>query len=305
MSVATAWLFPGQGAELGCVAAFLAVSPAVGARIAAAAALTGEDLSSLARRGSPKLFESRCLQPLLTAFSLGIADEMFASGTRPDVCAGHSLGELAALAASGAVEAGAALRLAGIRGDAMGRAAQEHPGGMWALTECDRPTLERALTLGRQAGPLDVAAHNAPDEWVLSGSAAAIACVSARFGGVRLRVEGAWHSPAMESARSAYRSALASTDFRPPLTRFVSAERGDIPSTAAQIREDLEAQLTRPLDWTRVLARLRACGVERLVSIGPGKALRSFVRRCLGPSFRVLATDSPRELETSLKELRR
>lgn len=305
MNPPTAWLFPGQGVDLLPVAGFVAESAAVRARLDAAAALVGEDLGSLVKSGAPKLFESRCLQPALTALALGIVDEMLAAGARPQACAGHSLGELAALSASGAMSATDALRLAAARGEAMGRAAREHAGGMFALTDCDRATLDQALALGTRAGALAIATRNAPNEWVLSGSAGAIALVSARFRGVRLRVEGAWHSPAMDSARNAYRSALSTAEIRPPLAIFISGERGELCETAARIREDLEAQLTRPLDWTRVLARLRSAGVERFVSIGPGKALRSFVQRCLGSGFRVLASDSPRDLEISLKELSR
>jgi [acyl-carrier-protein] S-malonyltransferase len=122
---------------------------------------------------------------------------------------------------------------------------------------------------------------------------------------VRLRVEGAWHSPAMSAAREAFAAALAATELHSPKAAFVSGERGTVVSNPDQIRADLEAQLTRPLDWTRVLSRLREGGAEYFVSIGPGKAQRSFVRRCLGASVRVYSSDSPRDLELTLKELSR
>jgi [acyl-carrier-protein] S-malonyltransferase len=301
----SAWLFPGQGVDLGSAHAFMQTSPAVRAYVESASAITGENLASLLRSGAPRLFESRLLQPALTALSLGIADELLRAGARPGACAGHSLGELAALAAAGALRSEAALRLAATRGELMGSAARKKPGGMLALTESDRASVDAALALGAKAGALTLAARNAPDEWVLSGDAPALALVAGRFRSVRLRVEGAWHSLAMLPALEDYRAALAATELQPPHAAFVSGERGDVAWTPADLRADLAAQLTRPLDFTRVLERLRSIGTECVVCVGPGKTLRSFVRRCLGASLRVLSTDSPRDLETTAKELSR
>lgn len=305
MTGLNAWLFAGQGVDLGAAHAFVQTSAAVRAHVESASSLTGEDLAALLRSGAPRLFESRVLQPVLTALALGIVDELLSAGSRPDACAGHSLGELAALAAAGALRTDATLRLAATRGELMGSAAQQNPGGMVALTQSDRGSVDAALALGSRAGALVVAAQNAPDEWVLSGDHAAIALVSSRFRCVKLRVEGAWHSPAMSPAVERYRAALASTEVCAPHTAFVSGERGELASTPDAIRADLAAQLTRPLDWTRVLSRLREAGVERFVAVAPGKAQRSFVRRCLGASVRVFESDSPRDLEATLKELSR
>jgi [acyl-carrier-protein] S-malonyltransferase len=298
----TAWLFPGQGVELTGIRAFLDASPAVLARMNAAAKLVDADLVALCGRGDPRLFEGRLLQPAVTALSLGIVDALMDRGATPSACAGHSLGELAALVASRTLEADAALGLAAARGELMGRAARARNGGMLALNVTDSNVVDSALAIGAEAGTIVLATHNTPNEWVLAGDDAALSLVAARFPSVRLRVEGAFHSPLMQPALEGYRAALEHVRFDAPSAGFVSAETGDF-VVGPDLRELLAAQLTRPLDWTRVLRRLQTWGVARFVSIGPGKAQRSFVHQCLGRSVQVLSTDSPAELEDSVKEL--
>jgi [acyl-carrier-protein] S-malonyltransferase len=298
-----AWLFPGQGVELTGIRAFLDASSAVRARMDAAAALVDADLAALCRRGDPRLFEGQLLQPAVTALSLGIVDELVARGAAPSACAGHSLGELAALVASRALEADAALFVAAARGERMGRAARARKGGMLALNVTDPNVVDRALATGAEAGTIVLATHNTPNEWVLAGDDAALSLVMARFPSVRLRVEGAFHSPLMQPALEGYRAALERVQFAAPSAGFVSGETGDFVVRAEAMRGVLVAQLTRTLDWTRVLRRLRSWGVQRFVSVGPGKAQRSFVHQCLGRSVEVLSTDTPLDLENSVKEL--
>jgi [acyl-carrier-protein] S-malonyltransferase len=296
-------LFPGQGVELTGIRAFLEASPAVLARMNAAAALVDADLAALCRRGEPRLFEGRLLQPAVTALCLGIVDELAARGAAPSACAGHSLGELAALVASGALEADAALRLAVTRGELMGHAARVRRGGMLALNVAEPSDVERALAAGAEAGEIVLATHNTPNEWVLAGDDAALTLVAARFPSVRLRVEGAFHSPLMQPALEGYRTALEQVHFAAPCAGFVSDETGDFVAAGEDLDALLAAQLTGTLDWTRVLRRLHTSGIQRFVSIGPGKAQRSFVHQCLGRSVEVLSTDSPVDLEHSAKEL--
>ncbi len=294
-----ALLFPGQGVDLAL--APLLVSGA--ARVRATIERAAPELLDPLQRGGPKLTRTEILQPAVTALCLGVVSELEAAGVAPFVCAGHSLGELAALGASGAFSTEQATRLASTRGRLMAREASAHPGGMLALTEADENVVRAALELGRSRGQLVLAAHNAPDEWVVSGDELAIGIVAARFRSVRLDVRGPWHSPAMAGAVPEFRAELEAAATRELSTRFVANATAEVLTHAAPAAPLLARQLSEPLDWVRVLERIFALEISHFVTIGPGKLLRNLLQRTLGRELSVLSTGSPFELAQTLKEL--
>lgn len=275
-----ALLFPGQGAKRVHEALRFAVRWEAG-RALCERACRAADVGLERVIARPSLLDrTDVLQPVLTAISLAIAGRLDESGCSPEVVLGHSAGEIAAWASAGGLSAEQAISLAARRGALMAREAALHPGGMVALATSDAAVIEEALSAGRKAGALCIAAHNAPDETVLSGDEPAVRAVLAFAPGLatRLPTSGAWHSPAMEGAVAEWEQALSEVPSRPLRCDLVANRTGEI---AGDVREALAAQLTSPVAWTRALATIR--GRSRVVvTVGPGAVVRALWHRCFG-----------------------
>ena len=268
-SARSAILFPGQGSQTSGMAAVTAAQR--------------PDLLELARAelGADPFEQigegTHFAQPALYCASLAHFKQ--AGGPTGAMLSGHSLGELAALVAAGALDAEAGLRLAIVRGRLMEDAGRANPGGMVASLGGEDGTV-RAI-----AAELDltVANDNAPGQLVLSGDADAVSAARKRLraaGGkaIRLPVAGAFHSPLMAEASEGFAAALAETDFRPPEVPVYSC-------TAAapfdDVRAGLAAALTQPVLWQDTLRRMHADGAEAFLETGPGDVLTGLVRRTL------------------------
>lgn len=235
--------------------------------------VTHVDLPRALERGGRALARTEVLQPALVAVSLGAAHALAARGVAIAAALGHSLGELAAACFALDVDDETAIGLAAERGRRMQEAADAHPGGMLAL-----PTLDGSLPEG-----LVLAAHNADDEHVVSGDGDAIAnLLGARREGTRLRVSGAWHSPAMEPVVEPFRAslerALEGRAMRVPLVSAVHARavsQGEVPDVLAR-------GLVAPVRWVETLRALAPIGVHRLALAPPARLSRALARRVLG-----------------------
>ena len=202
--------------------------------------------------------------------------EVLRQKLEPSAMAGHSLGEIAALAAGGALKDAEALRLVALRGRLMAEAAG---GGMLAVRADDRALLARVIF----RWDLTLANDNAPRQQVLSGAVDKLesAAEELRSCGVaarRLPVAGAFHSPLMEPAVAPFRKALAEitfTDARVPVLSGVTAEPFD------DMRERLAQAIVRPVAWMAVMRALSARGITRFVETGPGRILTGLVRKSL------------------------
>ena len=194
--------------------------------------------------------------------------------------AGHSLGEVGALAAAGAIDDADGVRIVVARGRVMADAAERgEPGGMLAVGS----DLEQAEALGAEHG-LTLANENSPQQFVLSGPLPAIeaAEAAAKGSGVRakkLAVAGAFHTEAMASGVEPFRAALDRIDFRESEAPVVSSTTAE--PFGEDVRDALSASLTSPIRWTSVLATLRELGATRYLDVGPGKVLVGLVRRTL------------------------
>jgi len=217
------------------------------------------------------------LQPAIYCASLASIECMPA--LEPGAYAGHSLGELTALAAAGALSDEEGLRLVAVRGRLMRRAAESGPAGAMLAVAGGLPV---AAGVAEEFG-LTVANDNSPDQVVLSGSEDAI--VSARSAvkargqrAFRLPISGAFHSPAMAEAVPEFRAALDAVELRPPRAPVFSCV------TAApfdDVRARLAESLTRGVRWREVLLALRARGVTRFFELGPGQVLTGLVKATL------------------------
>lgn len=193
--------------------------------------------------------------------------------------AGHSLGELAALVAGGALEAGEGLRLAVVRGRLMEEAAAQSPGGMMAVLGGEDAVV-REIAAGFE---LTVANDNAPGQVVLSGASEALTEARKRvradgMKAIRLPVAGAFHSPLMASAAEKFRAELERVEFAAPRVPVFSSTAA---APFAEPRDGLAAALTQPVVWQATLKRLRAEGATTFLETGPGDVLTGLVRRTL------------------------
>ncbi len=194
--------------------------------------------------------------------------------------AGHSLGELSALAAAGSLEPADAVRLAATRGRLMQDAVGDQPGGMMALLG----DAEQARAAAA-AGGVAIANDNGPTQLVVAGPGEALdaAASEAKKRGVRamrLAVAGAFHSPEMEPAVKPFREALEAVPFGTPVAPVFSSTTAEpFAPRAAAIRDQLAAAMVNPVHWRETLEELHRRGVRSFVEAGPGKALTGMVRR--------------------------
>jgi [acyl-carrier-protein] S-malonyltransferase len=273
-----ALLFPGQGSqEAGMAGTVERYRPDL---LELAADAVGED--PFARVGEGTRFD----QPAIYAASLAGLERL--GRPKADLYAGHSLGEIAALAAAGSLSDEDGLRLVTERGRLMQWAAEREGGGMLAV----RATRAEAAPLARRLG-LAVANHNAPTQVVLSGPADAVeaAAEDARergFRAKRLPVAGAFHSPLVSDAVEPFLDALRKLEVRPPRAPVLSCVTA-VPFD--DVRRRLAEALVRPVRWLEVLHALQSAGVRRFVETGPGRVLAGLVRRSLDGVEAVAAGD--------------
>src|SRR5215216_64793 len=235
----------------------------------------GPDLFDRATEGT------RWAQPAIYCAALAGAAEL---DVQADVMAGHSLGEITALVAAGAIGADDGLRLVAARGRLMQEAAEQTgDGGMTAVRARDE-NRDAIAEVAAEAG-VSIANDNAPDQLVLSGAVSALDTAEALLKergvrGKRLPVAGAFHSPLMEPAVEPFRAAVESIEIvepRVPVYSCVTAEPFD------DIRKRLVQAITRPVRWLDVMRALDERGVTDFVETGPGKVLTNLVKKALAP----------------------
>ncbi|HLI32861.1 MAG TPA: ACP S-malonyltransferase [Solirubrobacteraceae bacterium] len=222
---------------------------------------------------------TRFAQPAIYCASLA-AWRALAHRRAPLALAGHSLGELSALAAAGAITPADGLRLALKRGALMAEASERgEPQGMLALRA---PSAEQLAEICASAD-LFIANRNSPRQVVLAGTLRAIAQAATAAGelGVRsltLDVRGAYHTPLMASAVEPFAAALAQLPISEPKLPVYSCISA---APFVDIRRELARALTTPVSWQRLMAELWALGARRLIDVGPGQVLAGLARHCL------------------------
>lgn len=282
----TVLVFPGQGSQsLG----MLAAAPDDGrltALVSRASELLGEDLAALAENGPEEaLADTRFAQPLLYLAGWAWGQALLDRGISPHAVAGHSLGELSALAVAGVFPVETGLEMVVQRGRLMAEAAAGSHGAMAAVLGLDAETIAIAI---RDTEGVWVANDNAPGQIVISGSAEAVeaATVLLADAGARrvvpLKVSGAFHSPLMESARAAFEDVIAPIGFAD--SSFPVYQNTDpTPSVdGPSIKARLATQITSLVRWTETMLALAEDGPVTLVEAGPGSVLVGLARRIDG-----------------------
>ena len=274
------FLFPGQGAQTpGMGKDFYDASPAAHAVFDEAAALLSPAvIDTLFRGPAEALNDTRVAQPALLVMGTAVARELATRGITPEGAAGHSLGEITALAACEALTFADAVRLVEVRARAMSEGVPE--GGMAAVMGLTPEAIEAALPEGAQ-----VANFNGPAQTIITGTRAGIdaATEALRQAGAKrvlpLRVSGPFHSWLMKPAAETLRPVLAGINIKAPRYPFLSSVSGGYEADPEVIRRLLVEQLYSPVRWTQVMAQLagRAC-----LEVGPGATLQGLAKRMEG-----------------------
>lgn len=285
MSSRIALVFPGQGSQHPDMLDEIPDLESFDRLLDAAEALSGLDLRTAAAGPPERLADTRVAQPLLYLADWAWGVTLVESGIEPDAVAGHSLGELAALAIAGVYSPEAGLELVVERSKLMATAASTHPGAMAAVLGMDRSTISVAL---ERLDDVWVANDNSAGQVVISGSTVGVDAASAALtaAGARrvvpLAVSGAFHSPMMASAGEAFADLLIGAEFedaRIPVyqnTDPTPETKGDV------IRERLIRQITSPVRWTETIRALAADGPLTLIESGPGNVLAGLAKRMDG-----------------------
>ena len=213
------------------------------------------------------------------------ADESRNLDVRPDVVAGHSLGEYGAAYAAGCFDFETGLWLVAERDRFLAEAAEETPGGMVAILKADPREVEEVL--GESEGSV-VANYNSPRQTVISGLRGALGDAVSRIRGrkIPLNVAFAAHSPYVAAAGEKMRGVLDTVEFRAPEVPIVSAIDGSVHTTAEAVRDALKNQMVAPVRWVKVVETLAKMRVEEWVELGGGGVLTRMLKDFELPSLK-------------------
>jgi [acyl-carrier-protein] S-malonyltransferase len=287
----TVFLFPGQGAQYqGMGLDFLERSEAVKTLFALASEVMGQDMKALlADADEATLKRSDITQPAITLVNLAATTFFAECGVQPAGCAGFSLGEYAAMAASGVISSADCLRLVKARGEAMQIASDalghgEDAPGMAAIIGL-APERVEALIAEWGIAQLYAANINSPKQVVVSGTAEALKAAETRFKEagarrcIRLAVAGPFHSPLLADAASAFRPMLEAVVFNDPSIPLYSNVSGARVSSGAEAKSLALRQITEPVRWTDEETAIAAQGdIDAVIEVGPGKVLQGLWR---------------------------
>ncbi|WP_373529646.1 ACP S-malonyltransferase [Nostoc sp.] len=274
--IKTAWVFPGQGSQvLGMGMDLLDISAAKD-KFAQAEEILGWSVTEICQSQEEKLSQTLYTQPSLYVVESILADLLREREHRPDLVAGHSLGEYSALYIAGVFEWSAGLYLVKRRAELMDSAV----GGMMAaLMNFDHDQLEKVIA---QTPDVVVANDNSSVQVVISGTTEAVQAVISQVKAKRaipLKVSGAFHSHLIAAAAREFQDILESVEFQTATVPVLSNVE-PIPSIDANIlKQRLNKQMTGSVRWREISLQLPANGIQRVVEIGPGKVLTGLIKR--------------------------
>ena len=279
-----AYVFPGQGAQfVGMGKDLYDNSPLAKDLFEKANSILGFRITDLMFAGTDEdLKQTKVTQPAIFLHSVILAKVMGAS-FKPDMVAGHSLGEFSALVANGALSFEDGLVLVSKRALAMQKACEAEPSTMAAVLGLDDKIVEDACASIN--GIVVAANYNCPGQLVISGSIPAVdaACEKLKSLGakraLRLPVGGAFHSPLMEPARVELEKAIKETTISKPICPVYQNVNALPVSDPETIKQNLVAQLTSPVRWTQTVRNMTKDGATDFVEVGPGKVLTGLIKK--------------------------
>jgi [acyl-carrier-protein] S-malonyltransferase len=279
-----AYIFPGQGAQFtGMGSDLYNANPKAKALFEQANTILGFDITQIMFTGSAEeLKQTRVTQPAVFIHSVAAA---FASESfRPEMVAGHSLGEFSALVANGALSFEDGLQLVFKRAEAMQRACEINPSTMAAILGlADDRVEEICASINDEI--VVAANYNCPGQLVISGTmkGVEIACEKMKAAGAKralpLQVGGAFHSPLMEPAREELAAAIEATAFHQPSCPVYQNVNASPSVSIVDIKSNLIQQLTAPVRWTQSVQNMVKDGATSFYECGPGKVLQGLVKK--------------------------
>ncbi|MDO4280915.1 MAG: ACP S-malonyltransferase [Peptococcaceae bacterium] len=275
-----AFVFAGQGAQhAGMGRDFYERSQKARALFDAAETLQSGILDCCFGEDEARLQETRNTQPCLFAVEMAICAELEARSLAADVCAGFSLGELAALCYSGAADFQTMSSLVSQRGALMQDASEKHPAKMAAVVKLSD---DEVIAIAEQFDHIYPVNFNCPGQVSVSGLAEEMddfaAAVKAAGGrALPLKVAGGFHSPFMAEAGAAFADALEQIDWQAPRIPVIANVSGA--AYPAEIAPTLARQMTSPVQWEKSVRQMLSGGVDTFIEIGPGESLCGMIRR--------------------------
>lgn len=285
-----AFVFPGQGSQFPGMCKDLYDAHAEAREMCQTAdRLLGFSLTDVMFNGTADdLKQTKVTQPAV--FLHSVVAQRLMTIEKPDMVAGHSLGEFSALVACGALRFEDALLLVFARAQAMQAACEANPGTMAAVLGLPDEQVDEICK--KQSGVVVAANFNCPGQIVISGEVEAVeaACVVLKEAGarraLRLPVGGAFHSPLMAPAAEDLKAAILKTDFHKPFCPIYQNVTAKAETEPEIIRENLLKQLTAPVRWTQSVQNMIADGATEFYEFGPGDVLKGLIRK-INPEVQV------------------
>ncbi|HTA28523.1 MAG TPA: ACP S-malonyltransferase [Bacteroidia bacterium] len=280
-----AYVFPGQGSQFrGMGKELYESSPAAKDLFEKGNSILGFRITDIMFDGTDEdLKQTRVTQPAIFLHSVVLA-VLQGDKFKPDMAAGHSLGEFSALTAAGAISFEDGLKLVYQRAIAMQKACEATPSTMAAVLALDDSKVEE-ICASITDDIVVPANYNCPGQLVISGSITGVtrACELLKAAGAKraliLPVGGAFHSPLMEPARVELSKAIEATVFNKPVCPVYQNVNASPETEAESIKRNLIAQLTAPVRWTQTIQRMTVDGATQYFEVGPGKVLQGLVKK--------------------------
>lgn len=279
-----AYIFPGQGAQFTGMGLDLYENHSLAQELFEKANdILGFSITDIMFEGTAEdLKQTKVTQPAIFLHSV-ILGKVLGENFRPNMVAGHSLGEFSALVANGALNFEDGLKLVSQRALAMQKACEIKPSTMAAVLGLDDEIVEKICA--EVEGIVVPANYNCPGQLVISGEVDAVnvACEKLKEAGAKrallLPVGGAFHSPLMEPAREELAAAIEATQFNVPSCPIYQNVTTTAVSNADEIKKNLILQLTAPVKWTQSVQQMVKDGATSFVEVGPGKVLQGLVKK--------------------------
>ena len=279
-----AYIFPGQGAQfVGMGLDLYENYPIAQELFEKANEILGFSITDIMFEGTPEdLKQTKVTQPAIFLHSV-ILSKVMGDNFKPDMVAGHSLGEFSALVANGVLNFEDGLKLVSQRALAMQKACELQPSTMAAVLGLEDAVVEKICE--EISGIVVAANYNCPGQLVISGEVEAIevACEKLKEAGARralvLPVGGAFHSPLMEPAREELARAIENTNFSTPKYPIYQNVTTTAVTDASEIKKNLISQLTAPVKWTQSVQNMITDGATLFTEVGPGKVLQGLVKK--------------------------
>jgi [acyl-carrier-protein] S-malonyltransferase len=279
-----AYVFPGQGAQFSGMGKDLYESSDLAKEMFHKAnEILGFDIQRIMFQGTDEeLKQTKVTQPAIFLHSTILA-ACLGDAFKPDMVAGHSLGEISALVANKTLSFEDGLKLVSKRALAMQAACEAEPSTMAAILGLEDSVVEEIC--GQIEGVVVPANYNCPGQLVISGAVPAVeaACAKLTEAGAKramiLQVGGAFHSPLMEPARAELAAAIEATQFSTPICPVYQNTTASAVTDPVSIQKNLIEQLTAPVRWTQTMHQMIADGASEVIEVGPGKVLQGLFKK--------------------------